>query len=78
MRAFGQHFGELRELPEDDTTVPLDVRYVLAAVLVLKRRLCSKRERGKATVLGGANFWVAAEKTYKSDFVLVHESVSLC
>ena len=60
MCVFGQHLGKLRELSEDDTKVQLGARYVLVAVLVLIRRLCSKRERGKAAIVGGVNFCVAA------------------
>ena len=78
MRAFGKRLGELRELPEDNSTVPLGMRDVLAAVLVLVGGLCSKREGGKAAVVGGANFCIVTEEADESDFVLVHDSVSVC
>jgi hypothetical protein len=77
MCVFGQHLGKLRELSEDDTKVQLGARYVLVDVLVLIRRLCSKRERGKATIVGGANFCVAAGEAEESDLVLVLDSVSV-
>ena len=59
-------FGELRELAEDYATVPFGMR-----------GLRRQRERCEAAVVGGANFWAAAEKANERYFVLVHERVSV-
>src|ERR1700722_19348153 len=75
MCALGERLGELRELAEDYTTVPFGVRDVLVVLLV--GGLGCQRERREAAVVGGANFWVAAEKADERYFVLVHESVSV-
>ena len=77
MCAFGQRFGELRELAEDDATVPLSVRDVLVAVLVLVGGLCCQREGGEAAVVCGANFCIVAEEANEGYFVLVDDSVSV-
>src|SRR5580704_18714618 len=71
MCALGERLGELRELAEDDATVPFGVRDVLVVLLV--GGLGCQRECGEAAVVGGANFWVAAEKADEGYFVLVHE-----
>src|ERR1700733_6760671 len=76
MCALGERLGELRELAEDYATVPFGVRDVLVVLLV--GGLGCQRECREAAVVGGANFWVAAEKADESYFVLVHESVSVC
>ena len=77
MCALGERLGELRELAEDDATVPFGVRDVLAILLV--GGLGCQRESGDAEVrVVGASFWVAAEKADEGYFVLVHESVSVC
>ena len=60
MRAFGQCLGEFREPPKDNATMPLGMRDLLAAVLVLVGGLCGKREGGKAAVVRGANFCIVA------------------
>ena len=78
VRAFGERPGELREAAEDHATVPLGMRDVLAALLVLVGGLGSDRERGKAAVVGGVNFGVAAEKSDEGYFVLEHFRVSVC
>src|ERR1017187_2823206 len=57
--------------------MPFGVRDILAALLVLIRGLCCKREGGKAAVVGGANFCVTAEETDEVYFVLVHDFVSV-
>src|ERR1700722_14899584 len=75
MCALGECLGELRELAEDYATVPFGVRDVLVVLLV--GGLGCQRERREAAVVGGANFWVAAEKADERYFVLVHESVSV-
>src|SRR5271156_163518 len=74
--AFGECLGELRELAEDYATVPFGVRDVLVVLLV--GGLGCQRECRETAVVGGANFWVAAEKADEGYFVLVHESVSVC
>src|SRR6202020_2311997 len=74
MCALGERLGELRELAEDYATVPLGVRDVLVVLPV--GRLGCQREGGKAAVVGGASFCIAAEKTNQGYFVLVHDSVS--
>ena len=71
-----ERLGELRELAEDNATVPFGVRDVLVVLLV--GGLGCQRECREAAVVGGANFWVAAEKADEGYFVLVHESVSVC
>src|SRR6202453_1627127 len=76
MCALGERLGELRELAEDDATVPFSVRDVLVVLLV--RGLGCQRESREAAVVVGANFWVAAEEADEGYFVLVHESVSVC
>jgi hypothetical protein len=60
MCALGERLGELRELAEDDATVPFGVRDVLVVLLV--GGLGCQREGGKAAVVGGASFCIAAEK----------------
>src|SRR5580658_7450443 len=76
MCALGESLGELGELAEDNATVPFGVRDVLVVLFVGGLRC--QRERREAAVVGGANFWVAAEKADERYFVLVHESVSVC
>src|SRR5208282_1601414 len=76
MCALGERLGELRELAEDDATVPFGVRDVLVVLLV--GGLGCQRECREAAVVGGANFWVAAEKADERYFVLVHDRVSVC
>src|SRR6266404_3344563 len=75
MCALGERLGELRKLAEDYATVPFGVRDVLAILLV--GGLGCQRECREAAVVGGANFWVAAEKADEGYFVLVHNSVSV-
>src|SRR5580704_15737137 len=75
MCALGECLGELRELAEDDATVPFGVRNVLVVLLV--GGLGCQRECREAAVVVGANFGVAAEEADESYFVLVHESVSV-
>src|ERR1039457_4808255 len=58
MCALGERLGELRELAEDDATVPFGVRDVLVVLLV--GGLGCQREGGKAAVVGGASFCIAA------------------
>src|SRR6266567_6714119 len=60
MCALGERLGELREVAEDYATVPFGVRDVLVVLLV--GGLGCQREGGKAAVVGGADFWVAAEE----------------
>ena len=76
--ALGQRSSEFGELAEDDATVPLGLRDVLAALLVLVGGLRRQREGGKAAVVGGANFCITAEESDEVDFVLVHDLVSVC
>src|SRR6202041_1807474 len=76
MCALGERLGELRKLAEDYATVPFGVRDVRVVLLV--RGLGCQRECREAAVVGGANFWVAAEEADEGYFVLVHESVSVC
>jgi hypothetical protein len=76
MRTLGERLGELRELAEDDATVPFGVRDVLAILLI--GGLGCQRERGQAAIVIGANFWVAADKADEGYFVLVHNCVSVC
>src|SRR5271166_1485815 len=75
MRALGERLGELRELAEDDATMPFGVRDVLAILLVgglgCQREVCDAEVRAVA-----ASFWVAAEKADEGYFVLVHSRVS--
>src|SRR6185312_11528111 len=52
--------SELRELAEDDATVPFGVRDVLAVFLV--GALGCQRESGEDAVVVGANFCVVAEE----------------
>src|ERR1700676_3240217 len=76
VRALGERLGELRELAEDDATVPLGVRDVLAILLI--GGLGCQRKRGDANVrVVAASFWVAAEKADEGYFVLVHDRVSV-
>src|SRR5271167_1094084 len=61
MCAFGERLGELRELAEDDATVPFGVRDVLAILLIGGLRC--QRKSGDAEVRAvGTGFCVAAEK----------------
>src|SRR5208282_4989697 len=60
MCSLGERLGELRELAEDDATVPFGVRDVLVVLLV--GGLGRQRKRGKAAIAVGAHFCVAAEK----------------
>jgi len=76
MCALGERLGELRELAKDYATVPFGVRDVLAILLI--GGLGCQRECREAAIVGGANFWVAAEKADEGYFVLVYESVSVC
>src|SRR5208283_763795 len=73
MCALGERLGELRELAEDYATMPFSVRDVLVVLLV--GGLGCQGERGKAAIVVGANFWVAAEKADEGYFVLVHGRV---
>src|SRR6202140_1219047 len=57
--ALGERLGELRELAEDNATVPFGVRNVLVVLLV--GGFGCQREFRETAVVGGANFWVAAE-----------------
>src|SRR5208337_783395 len=76
MRTLGERLGELRELAEDDATVPFGVRDVFAILLI--GGLGCQRESGQAAVVVSANFWVAADKADEGYFVLVHNRVSVC
>src|ERR1039457_891435 len=76
MCTLGERFGELRELAEDDATVPFGVRDVLAILLV--GGLGCQRKSGDADVRAvGAGFRVAAEKADEGYFVLVHDCLRL-
>ncbi len=76
MRALGERLGKLRELAEDNATVPFGVRDVIAILLI--GGLGCQRKSGEAEVRAvGASFWVAAETADEGYFVLVHESVSV-
>src|SRR6202167_4772400 len=75
MCAFGERLGELRELAEDDATVPFGVRDVL--VILLIGGLRCQRESAKAAIVVGANYWVAAEESDEGYFVLVHDCLRL-
>src|SRR5579864_4893430 len=76
MCALGERLGDLRELAEDNATVPFGVRDVLVVLLV--GGLGCQRECGEVAIAGGADFWVAAEKADEGYFVLVHDCVSVC
>src|ERR1039458_9219769 len=76
MRTLGKRFGELRELAEDDATVPFGVRDVLAILLI--GGFGCQREGGDTEVRAiGARFCVAAEKADEGYFVLVHDCLRL-
>ena len=76
MCTLGERFGELRELAEDDATVPFGVRDVLAILLV--GGLGCQRKRGDAEIRAvGTRFWVAAEEADESYFVLIHDCLRL-
>src|SRR5271169_3677814 len=76
MCALGERLGELRELAEDDATMPFGVRDVLPILLV--GGLGCQRKRGDAEVGAvGAGFCVAAEEADEGYFVLVHECLRL-
>src|ERR1700677_516175 len=77
MCALGERLGELRELAEDDATVPFGVRDVLA-ILLIGRLGCQRKSRDADVRIVGASFWVAAEEADERYFVLVHGSVSVC
>ena len=69
MCALGERLGELRELAEDDATVPLGVRDVLAILLV--GGLGCQRKGGDAEVSAvGTGFCVAAEEA--DELSLIH------
>src|SRR5579871_5282921 len=70
MRALLERGGKFSRLAEDDATVPFGVLDVLALFLV--GRLGCQGESGKAAVVVGANFGIAAEESDESDSVLVH------
>jgi hypothetical protein len=78
MCALRQRFGKVGELPEDHATVPLCLRNVLVAVLVLVGRFGSYRKRGEAAVVGVANFCIVTQEADEGDFVLIHDVVSIC
>src|ERR1700689_5646887 len=76
MCTLGERFGELRELAEDDATMPFGVRDVLAILLV--GGLGCQRKSGDAEVRAvGASFCVAAEEADEGYFVLVHDCLRL-
>jgi len=76
MRAFGERLGELRELAEDDATMPFGVRDVLAILLV--GGLGCQRKRGDAEVGAvGSGFCIATEEADEGYFVLVHDCLRL-
>src|SRR5271157_2722147 len=76
MCALGERLGKLRELAEDDATVPFGVRDVLAILLV--GGLGCQRKSGDAEIrVVGASFWVAAEEADEGYFVLVHDCLRL-
>ena len=75
MRALGERLGKLRELAEDNATVPFGVRDVLAILLI--GGLGCQRESGQAAIVVSANFCIAAEKAYEGHFVLVHDCLRL-
>src|SRR5216683_1959050 len=76
MRALGERLGELRELAEDDATVPFGVRNVLAILLI--GGLGCQRESGQAAIVIRVGFCVTADKADEGYFVLVHNRVSVC
>src|SRR5258708_34424911 len=77
MCALGERLGKLRELAEDDATMPFGVRDVFAILLI--GGLGCERKSGDAEIrVVGASFWVAAEEADEGYFVLVHGSVSVC
>src|SRR5208282_3727647 len=76
MCAFGERLGKLRELAEDDATVPFGVRDVLAILLIGGLR-CQRKSGDAEVWVVGASFWVAAEKADEGYFVLVHDRVSV-
>src|ERR1700732_2705130 len=76
MRTLGKCFCELRELAEDDATVPFGVRDVLAILLI--GGFGCQREGGDTEVRAiGTGFCVAAEKADEGYFVLVHDCLRL-
>src|SRR5450755_3249078 len=76
MCTLGKRFGELRELAEDNATVPFGVRDVLAILLV--GGLGCQRKSGDAEVrVVGASFRVAAKEADEGYFVLVHDCLRL-
>src|SRR5271156_1347010 len=76
MCTLGERFGELRELAEDDATVPFRVRDVLAILLV--GGLGCQRKGGDAEIRAvGTPFWVAAEEADESYLVLIHDCLRL-
>src|SRR5713226_2982941 len=76
MCTLGERLGELRELAEDDATMPFGVRDVLAILLV--GGLGCQRKRGDAEVRAvGAGVCVAAEEADEGYFVLVHDCLRL-
>src|SRR5713101_8281886 len=76
MRALGERLGELRELAEDDATVPFGVRNVLAILLI--GGLGCQRESGQAAIVIRVGFCITADKADQGYFVLVHNRVSCC
>src|ERR1700691_6002109 len=61
MRALDERLGELRELAEDNATMPFGVRDVV--VILLIGGLGRQRESGEAAIVVGVDFWVAAEES---------------
>ena len=73
VRALRQRSGKLGKLAKDDAAMPLGLRDVLAALLVLVGGLGCERKCREAAVIGVANFCVAAEESDEVDFVLYVE-----
>ena len=77
MSALGERAGELPKPAEHNATMPLGVRDVLAALLVLVGGLGGDLEGREAAVVGGVNFCVVAEEADEGYFVLIHDGVSV-
>src|ERR1039457_6782225 len=76
MCALGERLGELRELAEDDATMPFGVRDVLAILLV--GGLGCQRKRGDAEVGAvGSGFCIATEEADEGYFFLVYDCLRL-
>ena len=72
VRALRERLRVLSQLAPHDATMPFGMALVLAALLVLVRRLGGKRENGEAGVVGGVGGGVLPEKSDERDAVLIH------